>query len=154
MLSEARRRQITRSNDTAYVGSRPPFSARAGKSVHESLTAPMSARACFAVLARSLTASESPSRSDYPRIMANNNSAGLGGILPLQRAAQAARGQEVWSNHAEHGGMACHDDIQCAVGDNSSHGGRWRPVEAVLRSMRKQEIACGASSKPDVQEAS
>ena len=36
MLSEARRRQITRSNDTAYVGSRPPFSARAGKSVHES----------------------------------------------------------------------------------------------------------------------
>ena len=35
MLSEARRRQITCSNDTAYVGSRPPFSARAGKSVQE-----------------------------------------------------------------------------------------------------------------------
>ena len=29
---------------------------------------------------RSITASESPSRSDYPRIMANNNSAGLGGF--------------------------------------------------------------------------
>ena len=36
MLSEARRQQITRSNDTAYVGSRPPFSARARKSVRES----------------------------------------------------------------------------------------------------------------------
>ena len=80
MLSEARRRQITRSNDTAYVGSRPPFSARAGKSVRESPTAPMSARACFAVLSRSVTASESPSRSDYPRILANNNSSGLGGF--------------------------------------------------------------------------
>ena len=80
MLSEARRRQITCSNDTAYVGSRPPFSARAGKSVHERLTAPMSVRACFTVLPRSLTASESPSRSDYPRILANNNSAGLAGF--------------------------------------------------------------------------
>ena len=80
MLSEARRRPITCSNDTAYVGSRPPFSVRAGKSVHERLTAPMSARACFAVLARPFTASESPSRSDYPRILANNNSAGLAGF--------------------------------------------------------------------------
>ena len=80
MLSEAHGRQITCSNDTAYVGSRPPFSARAGKSVRESFTAPMSARACFAVLSRSATASESPSRSDYPRILANNNSSGLGGF--------------------------------------------------------------------------
>ena len=80
MLSEARRLQITRCNDTAYVGSRPPFSARAGKSVHERRTAPMSTRACFAVSTRPFTASESPSRSDYPKILANNNSSGLGGF--------------------------------------------------------------------------
>ena len=47
------------------------------------------------------------------------------GLLPLQRAARTARGRAVWSNHAEHGGMACHDDITCAVGDRSSHGERW-----------------------------
>ena len=106
MLSDAHGRQITCSNDTAYVGSRPPFSVRAGKSVHESLTAPMSARACFAVLARSLTASESPSRSDYPRIMANNNSAGLGGFChfrgPHERQADKRFGLIMQSTAAWH----------------------------------------------------
>ena len=80
MLSEAHGRQITCRNDTAYVGGRPPFSARAGKSVHESRTAPMSARACFTVMSRWFTASESASRSHHPRTMANNNSSGLGGF--------------------------------------------------------------------------
>ena len=106
MLSDAHGRQITCSNDTAYVGSRPPFSVRAGKSVHESLTAPMSARACFAVLARSLTASESPSRSDYPRIMANNNSAGLAGFCrfrgPHERHADERFGVIMQSTAAWH----------------------------------------------------
>ena len=72
------------------------------------------------------------------------------GILPLQRAARTARGRAVWSNHAEHGGMTCHNDIQCALGDRSSHGERWRPVEAALRSLRKQEIAADQAGKPDV----
>jgi len=106
MLSEARRRQITCSNDTAYVGSRPPFSARAGKSVHECLTAPMSAKACFAVLPRSLTASESPLRSDYPRILANNNSSGLGGFCrfrgPHERHADKRFGLIMQSTAAWH----------------------------------------------------
>ena len=80
MLSEAHRRQITRSNDTAYVGRRSPFSARAASQYTESPAAPMSARAFFAVLSRSFAASESPLRSHYPRTMANNNSTGLGGF--------------------------------------------------------------------------
>ena len=104
MLSEARRRQITRINDTAYVGSRPPFSVRAGKSAHERLTAPMSARACFTVLPRSLTASKSPSRSDYPRILANNNSSGLGGFCrfrgPHERHADERFGLTMQSTAA------------------------------------------------------
>ena len=106
MLSEARRRQITCSNDTAYVGSRPPFSARAGKSVHESRTAPMSARACFAVLPRPFTAAELPSRSHYPRILANNNSSGLGGFCrfrgPHERHADKQFGLIVQSTAAWH----------------------------------------------------
>ena len=87
MLSEAHGRQITCSNDTAYVGSRPPFSARAGKSVYERLTAPMSARACFTVLPRSLTASESPPRSQHPRTLANNNRMGLRGFCRFANGA-------------------------------------------------------------------
>ena len=40
----------------------------------------MSARACFPVLSRPVTESELPSRSHHPRILANNNSSGLGGF--------------------------------------------------------------------------
>ena len=106
MLSEAHRRQITCSNDTAYVGSRPPFSARAGKSVHERRTAPTSARACFAVLTRLFAASESPSRSHHPRILANNNSSGLGGFCrfrgPHERHADERFGLIMQSTAAWH----------------------------------------------------
>ena len=154
MLSGARRRQIMRSNDTAYVGSRPPFSARASNSVQESREAPDEREGglrrfvsivCCVEIAVALSLSQNPGEQQQQRPR---------GILPLQRAARTARGRAVWSNHAEHGGMTCHDDIQCAVRDRSSHGGRWHPVQAVIRSMRKQEMAKWSESKPDVQEAS
>ena len=68
-------------------------------------------------------------------------------VLPLQRASRTAHGRTAWSNQAEHGGMTCRIEITCGSVSRSSRGERWRPVQAVLRSMRKQEIACGASSK-------
>ena len=154
MLSEAHRRQITCSNDTAYVGSRPPFSARASNSVQESREAPDEREGglrrfvsivCCVRIAVALSSSQNPGEQQQQRPR---------GILPLQRAARTARGRAVWSNHAEHGGMACHDDIPCALGDSSSHEELRRPVEAVLRSMRKQEIAQIKLWKPDVHPAS
>ena len=66
------------------------------------------------------------------------------------QCSRTAHGRTAWSNQAEHGGMTCHNDIKCALGDRSSHGERWRPVEAVLRSLRKQEIAADQAGKPDV----
>ena len=111
MLSKAHRRQITCSNDTEYVGSRPPFSARAGKSVRESRTAPMSARACFPVLSRPVTESELPSRSHHPRILANNNSSGLGGFCrfrgPHERHEDKMFGLIMQSMAAWHVMMTC-----------------------------------------------
>ena len=71
-------------------------------------------------------------------------------VLPLQRASRTAHGRTAWSNQAEHGGMTWRNDIQCALWDRSSHGERWRPVEAALRSLRKQEIAADHKLKPDV----
>ena len=72
MLFEAHGRQKKSSNDESYVGSEGRFSERAASQYTESPAAPISAIAFFAVFPRSSAASESPSRSHYPRSMANN----------------------------------------------------------------------------------
>ena len=133
MLAEARRRQDTCSNDTAYVGSRPPFSARAGKSVHgeprsaderEGVLRRFSSIVCCVGIAVALL---------LPQIHGEQQQQRLPVVLPFQRASRTAHGQAAWSNQAEHGRMACRIEITCGSVSRSSHGERWRPVEAVFR---------------------
>ena len=69
-------------------------------------------------------------------------------VLPLQRASRTAHGRTAWSNQAEHGGMTCRIEITCGSVSRSSRGERWRPVEAVLCSLRKQEITADQAGKP------
>ena len=84
MLFEAHGRQNKSSNDESYVGSEGRFSERATSQYTESPAAPMSERAVFAVFTRSFAASESPYRSYYPRLMANNNSSGFRWFFPCR----------------------------------------------------------------------
>ena len=84
MLFEAHGRQNKSSNDGSYVGSEARFSERAASQYTESPAAPISAIAFFAVFSPSSAASESPSRSYYPRLMANNNSSGFRWFFPCR----------------------------------------------------------------------
>ena len=68
--------------------------------------------------------------------------------------ARTARGRAVWSNHAEHGGMTCDNDIPCALGDSSSHEERGRPVKAALRSRESKKSRRSSWQACDVHPAS